>query len=242
MLEALILLIVAIGVLVDGGASGLSLEPFSPAHVFEGSAGAMFAITAAAFIGFEATAIFSEEARDPSRTVRRATYIAIGFLALFYAFISWSAVIAFGVEEAQPAAQKDPTGMFFAMADRYAGAWAVDVMRVLIVTSSLAAILAFHNATSRYLFALGRERVLPRALATTHGVHRSPWVAGAVMGVVSGIAVAAFALAGLDPYNDLFVLANAPGMIGIMVLQALAAAAVIGFFRRDRRGLGPGRR
>ena len=237
-LEALILLIVAIGVIADGGASGLSLEPFSPTHVFQGSAGAMFAITAAAFIGFEATAIFSEEARDATRTVRRATYIAIAFLALFYAFISWSAVMAFGVEEAQQVAQNDPTGMFFAMADRYAGAWAVDAMRVLIVTSTLAAILAFHNATSRYLFALGRERVLPPALATTHGVHHSPWIAGAVMGIVSALVVAGFALTGRDPYNDLFVLVNAPGIIGIMALQALAAASVIGFFRHDRRGHG----
>jgi amino acid transporter len=236
--ESLILAIVAIGVIADGGASGLSLAPFSTAHVFQGSSGAMFAITAAAFIGFEATAIFSEEARDATRTVRRATYIAVGFLAIFYAFISWSAVNAFGVEEAQAVAQKDPTGMFFAMADRYAGTWAVDVMRVLIVTSCLAAILAFHNATSRYLFALGREGVLPRALATTHRVHRSPWVAGLVMGIVSAVVVAAFALGGLDPYNDLFIIVNSPGVIGIMVLQALAAAAVIGFFRGHRRGLG----
>src|SRR5688572_10063243 len=99
-------------------------------------------------------------------------------------------------------------------------------MRVLIITSALAAILAFHNATSRYLFALGRERVLPRGLGTTHRVHHSPWVAGAVMGVASAAVVGTFAILGRDPYNDLFILTNSPGVIGIMVLQALAAAAV----------------
>jgi hypothetical protein len=50
--------------------------------------------------------------------------------------------------------------------------------------------------------------------------------------------VCVFALAGRDPYNDLFIIVNSPGVIGIMALQALAAASVIGFFRRDRRGLG----
>ena len=34
------------------------------------------------FVGFEATAIYGEEAKDPARTVPRATYIAIGAIAL----------------------------------------------------------------------------------------------------------------------------------------------------------------
>ena len=37
-----------------------------------GGTGAMFAIVFGAFIGFESTAIYSEEARDPERTVPRA--------------------------------------------------------------------------------------------------------------------------------------------------------------------------
>ena len=35
-----------------------------------------FFVTFAAFIGFEATTIYSEEAREPQRTVPRATYIS----------------------------------------------------------------------------------------------------------------------------------------------------------------------
>jgi amino acid transporter len=48
------------------------------------------------FVGFEATAIYREEARNPDRTVPHATYIAVGFLGLFYAFISWIIIQAFG--------------------------------------------------------------------------------------------------------------------------------------------------
>jgi amino acid transporter len=112
-------------------------------------------------------------------------------------------------------------------------------MQVLLVTSALAAILAFHNAASRYLFALGREGAMPRALAVTHARHRSPWVAGVVMAIVSAVVCAGFALAGMDPYADLFILVNTPGTIGIVALQILAGVAVIGFFRRDARGEGP---
>ncbi len=44
--------------------------------------GSVLALAFGAFIGFEATAIYREEARTPNRTVPRATYVAVGFLGL----------------------------------------------------------------------------------------------------------------------------------------------------------------
>ena len=43
-----------------------------------------------------------------------------------------------------------------------------------------------------------------------------------------------FALFGLDPFNDLLIKVNTPGVIGIILLQALAAAAAVRFFLRRR--------
>ncbi|WP_406419716.1 amidohydrolase family protein [Streptomyces sp. NBC_01614] len=37
--------------------------------------------------------MYRREARDPARTVPRATYIAVGFLGLFYAFIVWTGLV-----------------------------------------------------------------------------------------------------------------------------------------------------
>ena len=46
----------------------------------------------AAFMGFEATTIYSEEAKDPSRTVPRATYLSVLIIGVFYAISTWCMV------------------------------------------------------------------------------------------------------------------------------------------------------
>jgi len=46
--------------------------------------------------------------------------------------------------------------------------------------------------------------------------------------------VLVFALLHLDPFNDLLIKVNTPGVIGIILLQALAAAAAVAFFLRRR--------
>lgn len=229
--ETGILVILAAAVLWQGGAEGLSLESFTPSNIMTPGMGTVLAFAFGAFIGFEATAIYREEARTPDRTVPRATYVAVGFLGLFYAFISWMIVQAFG-SQAVDVASADPAGMFFTAMSTYVGPWATDLMIILIVTSIFAALLAFHNAITRYTYALASEGVLPSRLGHIHPVYRSPYVAGIVQTMLAVVVVGAFALFGADPYLQLLLWVNTPGVIGIVVLQAIAAFAVWGFFRR----------
>jgi len=66
-------------------------------------------------------------------------------------------------------------------------------------------------------------------------------VAGAVQSVLALVGVTGFGLAGLDPFSDLLICVNTPGIIGIVLLQAAAAVAAVAFFLRrpdaPRRGL-----
>lgn len=237
--EIAILAIVAGAIVVSGGGpDNLTLQPLSPSELLGPGAGAMFAFTFLSFIGFEATAIFSEEAKEPRKTIPRATYISIGFLALFYAFIVWAIVVGYGRTDAVDVAQKDPTGMYFNITERYVGHWARVAMEILILTSLLAVLLAFHNAVSRYQYALARERVLPAVFARTHPVHRSPWVASLSQSILAVVVITPFWLLGADPFNDLYVPTTTPGIYGILALQALTAIAVIAFFARNRRSIG----
>ncbi|MFD7457008.1 MULTISPECIES: APC family permease [unclassified Streptomyces] len=230
--ETGILVLLAGGVLVKGGADGLSLASFAPGNVFVPGLAVVLAFAFAAFTGFESTVIYRREARDPARTVPRATYAAVGFLGLFYAFVVWIAIQAFGDAEVVAAAGDDPAGLFFTAITTYVGAWAADLMHILIVTSVLASLLAFHNAINRYGLALAEEGVLPKALARVHPRHGSPYVAGLAQTVLGAVVVLAFALAGADPYGQLLLWVNTPGMLGLMALQLLAALAVPLYFRR----------
>ncbi|MGI5483627.1 APC family permease [Streptomyces lavendofoliae] len=230
--ETGILVLLAGGVLVAGGADGLSTASFSPDHVLVPGTAAVLAFAFIAFTGFESTVIYRREARDPGRTVPRATYIAVGFLGVFYAFVVWAVIQAFGDAAVVEAAADDPGGLFFAAIATYVGAWAAGLMRVLIVTSVLASLLAFHNAINRYGLALAEEGILPARLARLHPRHGSPYVCAAAQTALGLVVVLAFALAGADPYTQLLLWLNTPGGIGLMVLQLLAALAVPRYFRR----------
>ncbi|MER7201059.1 amino acid transporter [Streptomyces sp. CB01635] len=230
--ETGILVLLAGGVLLKGGAHGLSAASFAPGNVLVPGTAAVLAFAFAAFTGFESTVIYRREARDPGRTVRRATYIAVAFLGLFYAFIVWTVIQAFGDAHVVEAAGSDPAGLFFSAITTFVGGWAADLMHILIVTSVLASLLAFHNAINRYGLALAEEGVLPKAFGTVHAKHRSPYVAGVAQTVLGAAVVLAFWAAGADPYAQLLLWVNTPGMIGLMALQLLAAIAVPFYFRR----------
>ncbi|MFI2205119.1 APC family permease [Streptomyces sp. NPDC020192] len=236
--ETGILVLLAGGVLVKGGAHGLSLASLAPSHVLVPGMAAVLAFAFAAFTGFESTVIYRREARDPERTVPRATYLAVGFLGLFYAFIVWIAVQAFGDDHVVQAAGKDPAGLFFTAITTYVGGWAADLMHLFIVTSVIASLLAFHNAINRYALALAEEGVLPRGLGRIHPRHRSPYVAGIAQTVLGAVVVLAFWAAHADPYQQLLLWVNTPGMIGLLLLQLLAAIAVPCYFRRVRHAEG----
>jgi amino acid transporter len=201
--------------------------------VFTSQMSAPLGLAVAAFTGFEATAIYREEARDPDRTVPRATYLAVGFLGLFYTFVVWVIVQAFGNDGAVGAAAKNPAEMFFTAMTHYVGTWATDLQRVLIITSLLASLLAFHNAITRYGYALATEHALPAPLGRIHPRHRSPWIAGIAQSALAALTVTVFATIGADPYNQFLLWVNTPGVVGILVLQTLAACAVVVFFRRN---------
>jgi len=221
-------------ILSGGGPDGLSLAPFSPAQVLTPRLGISLVFVIAAYIGFEATAIFSEEARNPKRTVPLATYIAVGAITAVYALSSWAVTVAYGLGAIQPAADQDPTHLYFAVSDRLVGSAWTEVMNLLLITSIFASILALHNAASRYFFAIGREGLIWRSLAVTHPRHQSPYRAGLLQTAIAVVAILVAALTKLDPFAVVFSYGSAIGTVGMLTLQILVALSVIAFFRRTK--------
>lgn len=233
--EVLILLIFDATVIVRGGAHGASVESFYPSNAFGSGAGIALLFAAASFVGFEATAIYGEEAKDPQRTVPRATYVAVVLIAVFYTLSTWAIALAYGSGPVQKAAGSDPAGFVFAVNTKFVGAFSTDVMTVLLMTSTFAVLLAFHNTLSRYTFALARSGVLPGRLGLTHSRWQSPHRASLSGTAITVIVLTAFMLAGADPFTQLYSWLVGLGTLGVVGLQAVTAVAVVVFFVRKRR-------
>lgn len=229
-LETLILLVFDFSVLFQ---HGFSFEAFAPQHIFSGSIGIGLLLAGTGFLGFEATSLFSEEAKDPLRTIPRATYAAICVIGLILGFTTWAVVSATGVAEAQKVGLEhlESGDLIFALSATYLGATLTNVMMVLLLVSLFAAMLAFHNSATRYLFSLGRARVLPFALARTRS-NGIPQTAGIVQAVFAAVVAGAFALVGLEPIASLVPSMLGFGTLCILVLQLLAAVSIVVYFRR----------
>lgn len=230
-MESGILALMGIAIITQGGADGLGLSSFTPSNAINSGTLATLGICFAAYMGFESTALYRAEARDPERTIPRATFLAVGFMAVFYAFVVWSVVQAFGETGVQAAAGKQGAGLFFSTIHTYVGGWAEHAMYVLIVTSVYASQLAFHNAINRYVHGMAQAGALPRVFARTNRAG-SPAVAGGVQSLLALAVVLSFAAAGLDPFTELLIGVNTPGVIGIIGLQVLASLAAVVFFVR----------
>ncbi|WP_235919452.1 APC family permease [Aureimonas psammosilenae] len=100
--EVLILFVLGVKIVLEGGGpEGMSLTSFAPTTVFAPGFGVALVFVVGSYIGFEATALYAEEARDPARTVPRATYAAALLIAGFYGFSTWAITQHYGPSQVQ---------------------------------------------------------------------------------------------------------------------------------------------
>ncbi|WP_233199391.1 hypothetical protein [Cryobacterium sp. M23] len=134
LLELLALVVTSVAILADGGPEGLNFwASFNPAAILAGelagSAGIAFAFAFASFIGFEATAIYGEESKDPKTVVPRATYLAVGVITALFALTAFAMVTGMGassvVEKTVELSSLDgvplaePAAVLFSLATQY---------------------------------------------------------------------------------------------------------------------------
>jgi len=244
--ELLSLVVTAVAILINGGPEGLNFgASFDPMLVFAGgfagTAGIALAFAFASFIGFEATAIYGEESKNPKRDVPRATYWAIGIISGLFAVVSFAMVTGMGagaiidqvVERSSVLA--DPSAVLFSLAAEYVSPEIVLVMALLVVTSLFAGLLAFQNAAARYFFAMGRGGVMPSALGKTNDAG-APQNGALLTSAIAAAVIIAFAVAGLDPFLNLFSWMSGVAVIAVVAVEIMVSIAVIAFFQKDGSG------
>ena len=205
-LEYLVVFVVDFAILGAGGAEGLSVPIFDFSALNSGSLTAAVLFCLGSFIGIEATTIYGEEARDPSKTIPRATYLAVLMIGLFFVFTTWLMIAGTGAANLLPTlgGLEDPTAYFFILAEQYTNPTVSMIAGLLLVSSLFAALSAFHNYIARYSYVAGREGLLPAVFGQTHDSHQSPHIGSVVQTIGAVIVTALFAGLGLDPILNLF--------------------------------------
>ena len=245
-LEVIVIALFDFAILADPGPEGITGVGFTPGAATETALGAALVFTVASFVGFESAAIYSEETKDPKRTVAKATFIAVAAIGVFYALSSWLLANAVGPDTivnpdalveggytTPDGAAPDPTTILFIEGDARLGAFYADVALALFCTSLFAAVLAFHNAVARYFFAVGREGVLPRVFARVNNRTGAPFVGSLTQTALAATVIAVFAILDEDPVLKLFTWLTNLGALGVILLMALTSFAVVAYFRKQ---------
>lgn len=155
-------LVLAIAIVIDGGPGGNSGSSFNPGNVAEGGSifkGLMFAILM--FVGFELSAALGEETENPQKSIPKAVLATILIVAAFYLITQYIGAIGSGGPNELPFE-------FGALGKEYVGNWLSVLVELAIILDMLAVGIGFCAATSRGIFTLARDGLLPKQLATVN--------------------------------------------------------------------------
>jgi amino acid transporter len=233
-LEAAAVAALVIGILVGARGNDLSAASFNPTQLANPGLGVAILFVFACFTTFEATTVFSEEARDPRRTIPRALYTVVLFVGIFYTVATWAVSYAVGPDNVQEAASDDLAGIIFGLAAKYVGPWLDISMQVLVVSSFIAMLIGMQNMFARYCFALARARALPHLLSRVSRRNSAPATAALASGVVVAVITMAFLWAGAAPIEIVYAWFVALGTVGFIVMLGLASLAIVVFFLREK--------
>jgi APA family basic amino acid/polyamine antiporter len=187
------LLLVAIGGAFFVSASNLAIEVVPPAGDI--ARASLFLIFA--FAGVESALVPSGEVRDTARTVPRAIGMAMAVITVLYIALQLVAQGILGDELSQATASPlaDAAGMSM-------GGWARAILLAGASISTFGYLGGMTLSMPRALFALARDRFLPRRLAAVHPEYRTPHVAIIVQSLLT------FVLAASGTFEQLAILAN----------------------------------
>jgi amino acid transporter len=186
--EVLALLVLDAVITVKGGVAGHDLlHTFTPvgATVKGVAPGRLLGVGLAmvlgilAFVGFETGAVYGEETRRPRRTIPFAMFSLLVFLAVLYTWTAYSATIGVGWQQAGMVLGNVNTApqQYITLAGEFVGSWLGSALVVFVLTSNFASSFAMHQAMVRYLYALGRDGLVPHIFGRTHARWHNPYLA-----------------------------------------------------------------
>ncbi|MEU6995115.1 APC family permease [Streptomyces sp. NPDC046465] len=232
----LVFIVAAVVVLVRDGAQRDWLSPLTG----DGSQGA-FALSAVvgavsiavlSYLGFDAIASFAEEVTGGSAKVARAVLVCLTLAGFLFILQTYLVALLEPLSSAELAAEPGKQGTaFYDAVDSAAGTWLHDLVAASKAIGAAFAALAGQAAAGRLLFAMARERRLPKVLARTYsGTPRVALLCAAVVTLVAAV----WAARRDDGMDHLVSVVD----IGALTAFLLLHASVVGWFVVRYRGAG----
>ncbi|MGX6600644.1 APC family permease [Micromonosporaceae bacterium Da 78-11] len=230
-----IFLVVGVVALVNGKGAGFSLTPLFNADTFSWSVvfGAV-SIAVLSFLGFDGISMLAEESREEARQIGRAMVAALLLAGTLFVVQTWVAALL--VPDAPGLlADGDPDGTAFYDAARAAGGgWLASLTALATAIAwGFANSLVAQAATSRLLYAMARDRQMPRFLSRINERHRVPANATLLVAAVS-LALGLYMASRDDGISLLSTLVNFGAMTAFLALHvAVVVHYVVRQGRRD---------
>lgn len=229
----LVFIVSAIVVLAQDGAQRDWLSPLTG----DGSQGA-FALSAVvgavsvavlSYLGFDAIASFAEEVTGGSAKVARAVLFCLALAGVLFIAQTYLVALLEPLSSAELAAEPGKQGSaFYDAVDSAVGDWLHDTVAVSKAIGAAFAALAGQAAAGRLLFAMARDRRLPRVLSRTDsGTPRVALLCAAVVTMVAAV----WAARRDDGMDHLVSVVD----IGALTAFVLLHASVVGWFVVRRR-------
>ncbi|MBF8188444.1 APC family permease [Nonomuraea sp. K274] len=208
---------------------------FTP--IFESSGFTWSVVLAAAsvavlsFLGFDGISTLAEENREDAQRLGRSMVAALGLAAVLFVVQTWVAALLTPNRDSLIANGDAAGSAFYDTAEFAGGAWLSVLTAVATAIAwGFANSLVAQAATSRLLFAMGRDRQLPSFLAKVDPKHQVPVNATLVVAAISLI-VGVFMSIRTNGAGELTQLVNFGAMTAFLVLHV---AVVVHYVIKQR--------
>lgn len=226
-LVLLVFLVAAVTVLARGGAQRGWLSPLTGDGSLGFSTSAVLGAVSVAvlsYLGFDAIVSFAEEVTGSSARVARAVLFCLALTGVLFIAQTYLAAVLTPESSAELAADPAKQGpAFYTTVEASVGSWLHDLVAVSKAIGAAFAALAGQAAAGRLLFAMARERRLPRALArTSQGTPRPALLVAATVTLIAAV----WAARRDDGLDHLVSVVD----VGALVAFTLLHASVVGWF------------
>ncbi|MER8044805.1 APC family permease [Streptomyces sp. NPDC094032] len=176
------------------------------------------------YLGFDAIASFAEEVTGGSAKVARAVLFCLALAGVLFVAQTWLIALLEPLSSKELAADPGAQGSaFYDAIEATVGGWLHDLVAVSKAIGAAFAALAGQAAGGRLLFAMGRDRRLPRVLARTDsGVPRVALLVSATVTMVAAV----WAARRDDGLDQLVSVVD----VGALTAFVLLHASVVGWF------------